>query len=527
MDGLRQCFEREFSSIYVYNLRGDARTKGELRRKEAGNVFGGGSRTPIAITILVKNPAAKNGKAVIHYREVEDYLSRREKLDAVRAMQSAANPRFTREVLHPNEKGDWINLRNDVFDQFIPLGDKKAKDNPVTFFVPWYSNGLKTNRDPWCYSFSSDKLAQNIQTTIDYYNNTLQTWVDRKNTDVSFEIPIEPKKIVWTDGVKQNLRREQHFTYKAKNLVSSLYRPFCKEWLYYDRLLNERSYQMPKLFPTGQEQNLLICVNGKGGTETSLPLMVNSIPDLNILPAGTQCLPLYWYEARTEEGDLFGDAGPSYVRRDGVTDAILRRARTQYRAQEITKEDIFYYVYGFLHAPDYRAAFAADLTKSLPRIPLVARYEDFLAFARAGRQLARIHVNYESHPAPEGVAVERDEQTARDLAPADLWRVEKLRFGKKNGEKDRSTIVYNGHITITHIPPAVYDYVVNGRSPVEWVMDRYEVTTDKASGIRNDPNDWGAEHEDPQYILRLLLSVMTVSLKTQEILKGLPKVEFE
>lgn len=526
MDGLRRCFEEEFSSIYVYNLRGDARTKGELRRKEAGNVFGGGSRTPIAITILVKNPAAPNGKAVIHYREVEDYLSRREKLDAVRAMQSAANPRFTREVLHPNEKGDWINLRNDVFDQFIPLGDKKADDNALTFFVPWYSNGLKTNRDPWCYSFSSDKLAQNIQTTIDYYNDTLQTYLDRKNTDVSFEIPIDPKKIVWTDGVKQNLRREQHFTYKAKNLVFSLYRPFCKEWLYYDRQLNERTYQMPKLFPTGREQNLLICVSGIGGSESSLPLMVNGIPDVQIQQNG-QCFPLYWYEARTEEGDLFGDAGPSYVRRDGVTDAILRRARTQYKAREITKEDIFYYVYGFLHAPDYRAAFAADLTKSLPRIPLVARYEDFLAFARAGRQLAQIHVNYESHPAPEGVAVERDEQTARDLSPDDLWRVEKLRFGKKNGEKDRSAIVYNGHITITHIPPAVYDYVVNGRSPVEWVMERYQVTTDKASGIRNDPNDWGAEHEDPQYILRLLLSVMTVSLKTQEILKGLPRVEFE
>lgn len=245
--------------------------------------------------------------------------------------------------------------------------------------------------------------------------------------------------------------------------------------------------------------------------------MTNQIADVQIL-ANAQCFPLYWYERKVEEGSLFDTAKEQeYIRHDGISDAILKEARQQYDDDNISKEDIFFYVYGFLHSPEYRTQFDADLKKSLPRVPLVDRAEDFAAFRDAGRALAELHLHYEDQPAPENVVVEKS---------ADDFRVEKMRFAKIGKAKDKSTIIYNDAITIRDIPPAVYDYVLNGRSAVEWVMERYQVTTDKASGIRNDPNDWAREHDDPSYILRLLLSVMTVSLRTMDIVRRLPKVNF-
>lgn len=219
-----------------------------------------------------------------------------------------------------------------------------------------------------------------------------------------------------------------------------------------------------------------------------------------------------------DEGSLFDTAKePEYIRHDGISDAILAEARKQYGDDTISKEDIFFYVYGFLHSPEYRTQFDADLKKSLPRVPLVDRAEDFAAFRDAGHALAELHLHYEDQPAPEGVAIEKT---------ADDFRVEKMRFAKIGKAKDKSVILYNEAITLRHIPLEVYDYVLNGRSAVEWIMDRYQVTTDKASGIRNDPNDWALEHDDPQYILQLLLSVMTVSLRTMDIVRRLPKIDF-
>lgn len=270
-----------------------------------------------------------------------------------------------------------------------------------------------------------------------------------------------------------------------------------------------------------KKDNIVICVSGQGGNKESTITISKHIMDLNCLDAGTQCFPLYWYEEKKEEvmADIFAMAdepkAKQYIRHDGVTDYILHEARDKYRTNAITKEDIFYYVYGFLHSEEYRKQFAADLKKMLPRLPLVENAVDFKSFSEAGRKLADLHLNYEKRPKPEQVIVERK---------ADDYIVEKMKFKSK---QDKSVIIYNNHITIKNIPLEAYDYVVNGRSAIEWIMERYQVKIDKASQIKNDPNDWAKEHNDPTYILDLLLSVITVSLETMKIVKGLPKVEFD
>ncbi len=510
MDGVRYCFEHEFSSIYIFNLRGNARTSGEIRRKEKDNVFGQGTRTPIAITILIKNPKKQNEKAEIYYHDIGDYLSREEKLNIIDDFKSCMSTKFQVKVLKPNEKNDWINQRNTAFENYIPIEpDKKFNQQVKSFFVT-NSLGINTGRDTWGFNHSKNKILFNIQRTIDFYNNEIKKSIN----DLQYELTINLKEISWTAGLKQALKRKILLEYNNKQIVKSIYRPYCKEYLYYDKYLNERTYQMPKIFPTAKQENLLICVSGIGGSKDFSVLLTNYIPCLDMIEK-SQCFPLYYYEKREKvEQSLFDNATEEYIRHDGITDFIFNQARDLY-GKSVTKEDIFYYVYGFLHLPKYSREFAADLKKSLPRLFLVDEPKVFWQISQAGRDLADIHLNYEHQKAPEGVVVEGD---------CGDYIVQKMKFPKKD-EKD--TIIYNSDITIKNIPLKVYDYVVNGRSPAEWVMERYQVKIDKASGIENNPNDWATEHNEPRYILDLLLSVMTVSLKTQEIVDSLPDIKFE
>ena len=483
MDGLRKCFAEEFAEIYVFNLRGNQRTQGETSRREGGKIFGSGSRAPIAITILVKAP--HEGDAKIFYRDIGDYLSREDKLNILKFAGNVFGDGF--RLITPNERGDWINQRGNLFDTFISLHE--AKIIIYENFFMTRSNGLKTGCDAWAYNFSRSELEKNIQTTIDYYNTHEPTDFDQK-------------KIVWNDNAVQNKNRGIEYEFDAKKIVESFYRPFCKSNLYYDKYLNQRRYQMPKIFPTGREENLLICVIY--GDRNFSVLMTDKITDVQFQFNG-QCFPLYWYE-EARQGTLEG-FGDDLERRDGISDWILNEARKRYGAN-VSKEDIFYYVYGFLHLPSYRERFANELKKSLPRITLS---DKFWELSRAGRELAAIHLNYERQPAPEGVQV---------IGGGD-YRVNKLRLSK-----DKTTLTYNDFITIKNIPPRSFEYVVNGRSPLEWTIDRYQVKTDSASGIINNPNDWSLEHDNPRYILDLILSSITVSLKTLEIVENLPAVEF-
>ncbi len=461
-------------------------------------------------------------KAKIHYYDIGDYQSREDKLRIIKQFGSVENIPWT--ILEPNEHGDWINHRNEMFKDFILLGDKDDKKNKRTFFVPYYSNGLKTQRDPWCYNSSINTVKEKAKEQIDFYNEQLSK-LDQKEI---VEIDYDTSKISWTRAVLVDIQRKKNYCLKDCAYRESIYRPFFKQYLLYYKPLNEMMYQIPKLFPTPDHKNLVICVSGIGVTKDFSCIITDTLPDLELI-GKSQCFPLYWYDSSDADvADLFNQGAEKpmnrYVRKDGVTDWILNSARKQY-GYKVTKEDIFYYVYGLLHSPDYRTTFATDLKKSLPRLPLVEKADDFWAFSKVGRELADLHLNYET--------IEPYRKCIVSFAPLTNkgdkmnYHVEKMRFGKIDSKtSDKSVIHYNHSITITGIPAEAYEYVVNGKSAIEWIMERYAITTDKKSGITNDPNDWAREHNDEKYILNLLLRVINVSVQTVEIVKELPKLKF-
>lgn len=514
MDGLRKCFEKEFSSIYVYNLKGNQRTSGETSRREGGKIFGSGSRAPIAITILVKNPKAKQEKATIYYREVDDYLTREQKLETIVKQKSVMAKGFVQKVLQPNDVGDWLNQRSTSFADYINTEPKDNFNNKNHSFFNLIAIGVSTNRDAWVCNYSFENLKNNIGFLCKSYNKERVNYVKGK------QLTEDKKLISWTVNLKKDAVNNKEHRIDINNIDKYSYRPFVKQLIYYDKAFVERPGKWNKLYPVLGKNNLVICVSGVGSSKDFSVLVSDKLVSLDYNEK-TQCFPLYWYEENTEEvmANIFETVDEpkekEYIRHDGVTDYILHEAREKYRTNAITKEDIFYYVYGFLHSEEYRKQFAADLKKMLPRLPLVENALDFKAFSEAGRRLADLHLNYEKRPKPEQVIVERK---------ADDYIVEKMKFKSK---QDKSVIIYNNHITIKNIPLEAYDYVVNGRSAIEWIMERYQVKIDKASQIKNDPNDWAKEHNDPTYILDLLLSVITVSLETMKIVKGLPKVEFD
>jgi predicted helicase len=526
-DGFRKSLEKEFSSIYVFNLRGNQRTSGELSRKEGGKIFGSGSRTPISITLLVKNPDTKNEKATIHYHDIGDYLSQEEKLKIISQLKSGGGETFPWKTLRPNEHGDWISVRNDNFLNLIPLGDKDNKTNKETFFVPLYSNGVKSNRDAWVYNYSKNSVLINAKKTIDFYNSQVEEYITEKskNKDLKVEnfIDTDPLNISWSSSLIPHLERGNKAIFEEEKITTGFYRPFFKQNLYFGDKMIHRRGQMTELFPKSLKENRVISVTGIGSSKEFSCMISNVMPDIQ-LQMNNQCFPLYFYEENNSKQKGLFDEGSEkeFIRRDGVSDFILERAKKQY-GKNVTKEDVFYYVYGFLHSPEYRELFANDLKKMLPRLPLVEDVRDFWAFSKAGRKLADLHLNYETVAAYEGVTIK---QPAVDymMTPDEMHRVTKMRFPRKD-QKD--TIIYNGIFTVENIPAKAYEYVVNGKSAIEWIMERYQITTHKDSGIKNDPNDWSSEVGNASYIFDLLLSVINVSVQTVDIVEGLPKVRFE
>lgn len=529
-DGLRKCLAAEFSNIYVFHLRGNQRTSGETSRKEGGKIFGSGSRAPIAISLLVKNPnAAEHGR--IYFHDIGDYLSREEKLEKIAAYESlegiTAQNGWNRII--PDEHGDWLKQRDDSFGEFIVLGDKKG-DGAKLFDN--FSQGVLTARDAWAYNASQTKLYANMTSMIGFYNAELKRFnaahprLDRKSREEVLDgfIDTNPERISWTHNVKQELAKGSELIFNADSLTPSLYRPFTKQWLYYSRVFNERVYQIPRIFPEVGTENLVICIAGTGGVSAFSVTMSKVIPNYDCLAKG-QCFPLYLYDEEAQEHasvtpDMFATPTACTTqrpRRDAITDAGLAHFQEAYPGEAITKEDLFYYVYGLLHSPDYRERYADNLSKELPRIPRVKTAADFWAFSKAGRDLAHWHLNYETvEPYPLTI------EAKGPLADAD-YRVEKMKFAKKG---DKSTVIYNSKITIKGIPEAAWDYVVNGKAALDWVMERQCVKTDKASGIVNDANDWAIETMgNPKYPLELFQRVVTVSLETQKIVASLPKLD--
>ena len=534
-DGMRKCLEREFSTIYVFNLRGNQRTSGELSRKEGGKIFGSGSRTPIAITFLVKNPADRTGKAEIFYHDIGDYLTREQKLKIIADFGSIDNIPW--ETIIPNDKADWINQRDGVFDSLVPLcPEKKFAKDSHSFFTT-NAIGVATKIDAWAYGFSQTKVESKIESMIEFYNEQIG------KDDFSHD----PAKISWTITLLQNREKGVRLNFEDNSVIESYYRPFMKEKLYYRRSVVERPGVWGSLYPNNV-QNVCFGVNGVGSSKPFSALALNAIGDIQLLMNG-QYFPLYWYEENKHvQGTLFDDANSDkYIRHDGITDWILKEIRSRFsNSKEITKERIFYYVYGILHSPEYRTRFADDLKKSLPRIPIVGRIEDFITFAKIGKQLADLHLNYEAVAPDEQVTVHFAAQppVAPDQLKTwfampdgeqmleksyDFFAVEKMRFAKVRDESgklvpDKSKIVYNNFITFENIPLAAYDYIVNGKSAIEWLMERYAVAVDGASGIKNNPNDWSREHRNPTYIFDLMRSIISLSLQTNELVSQLPKL---
>ena len=538
-DGMRKCLQDEFTSIYVLNLRGNQRTSGELSRKEGGKIFGSGSRTPITITFLIRN-LAKQGKAKIHYHDIGDYLTREQKLKLVKDFRSINNVEW--KEIWPNDKHDWINLRDDQYDSLIPLIGEKKNEKSV-FMV----NGpaIATGRDPWVNNYSINCLSRNVEGMIKSFNNETDNYQEavklNQNLKVEDFVNSDATKISWTRALRNYASKGRKLCYNADYLRCIFYRPFTKSNIYYSPDLVESPGQCKDIFPANKER-LIICVNGKGSNKEPSVIITDQYPDYQT-QFNCQFFPLYWYEEnKNKQRSLFDeDSNEDYIRRDGISDWILKEVRTRYGAKNITKEMIFYYVYGLLHSKDYRERFAADLKKSLPRIPIVDRVEDFMEFYKAGKELAELHLNYETVDAYPDVIVHGDRQVPLDIkrdpatggyvqAPVDdkvydYFRViDKMRFKSKD---DKSTIIYNGNITIENIPAKAYEYIVNGKSAIEWIVERYCVSQDKKSLIKNDANDWAREHHKPRYILDLLLSVINVSVQTVDIVNNLPKLKFD
>ncbi|WP_218131613.1 type ISP restriction/modification enzyme [Nitrosomonas oligotropha] len=443
----------------MFHLRGNARTSGEQRRKEKDNVFGSGSRAPIAISLLVKNPNAQpHGR--IHFHDIGDYLSRGDKLEKIAAFGSIAgiNAAHAWQIIIPDVHGDWLRQRDGSFSEFIALGDKKD-NNPKLFEN--FSMGVVTARDAWCYNASKTVVTSNMKRMIDFYNHEVARFdivhpaLDKKSREVLVNnfINTDPSQISWTRALKKELTKDRHFTFKPEELTLSLYRPFTKQWLYFNRTFNEMVYQMPRIFPDAAAENLLIMVKQRWSGDGQLALMVNRVPELQI-DGGAQCFPLYLYDpvvpaqAGTQttldfieekpldsrlrgndderlgndkrhenDGDGFRNDGEGhgngdkelrndgnerknggYVRRDAITAEGLAYFQQAYPHETIGKEDIFYYVYGLLHSKDYRSRYADNLSKELPRMPCVKTVANFWAFSKAGRALAELHLNYETVP---------------------------------------------------------------------------------------------------------------------------------
>ena len=710
--GLRKSLVKEFDSIYCFNLRGNQRTKGELSKKEGGKVFGGSSRTPIAITFLIKTPENKREKATVKYLDIGDYLSREDKLEKVKSFSCIKGIGSDWKTIIPDKYGDWINQRDESFYQFMPIGDKKSGNQNAIFGL--YSCGVATSRDSWVYNFNKNQVKKNMKNMIEFYNQELERLKNKilnKKTIDKF-INRDEQKIKWSHRIKEDFIKKNHYHYDQKYIRLSIYRPFMKSWVYFDRKLNERQYQLPKVFPKRNTKNKVICVSGVGANNFSV-LMTDVTPCLDYL-SKTQCFPLYRFDDNSDTSQksfLQKESGPSH----SITDSALKKFKNHYKKlvnasndldndilksalfsknkisgeneksplpikqknqedksnhlkfenkhssfdknqalkrkatgshfqeqarqrtsaedadsmplaslrnqavgqdfsyaekphrksshklksknkekkspDSITKEDIFYYIYGLLHSEDYRKRYKFNLDKALPRIPLVP---DFWEFSGIGRKLADLHLNYENQPFPEGIKILKDGQeidisqvkktfcfksrdrasSQRDLQDQKNWTKDRENHNRKNTEekteniisfqrkkdgiiskqnspvpsskvpsipqelrledlkvqkmridkKDKSKIKFNEHITISNIPEEAWEYKINGWSAPKWIVERYQYKKDKKTDLVNDPNTYS---DDPAYILKLLLSAITVSLKTRELVQSLPSIDFD
>ena len=514
--GVRACLAEEFSAVYVLNLRGNARTSGELRRSEGDNAFGQGSRAPVAVTILVRNPEALHDGCRILYRDIGDYLKREEKLAVLRKAGSIAGIEDWRTIT-PDGHHDWIDQRSEEFQKLYPVGSKAAKAGRTDEAIfTLYSRGLATSRDAYVYNFSRDACAENAHRMVENYLGALRERDKFKNGSPSGEVINEitgrhSSNVRWDRELKNNLRRRKEVSYTTNRIWSTQYRPFVKQHCYVEYTLVNNKYQMDSIFPASDSENRVLCVPGGGSDKPFSTLVVDTMPDLNINAAGAQCFPRYRYRERAEVQRELPGIESGRERIDNISDTALRAFRVRYNDNTITKDAIFDYVYGVLHASAYRERFANDLAKELPRIPLAP---DFHAFAKAGRELAELHLGYETC---EEYSLEVAFAHSGDPRPSH-FRIgdQAMRFA----DDEKTVLAVNEHVSLRGIPASVHTYQVNGRTPLEWFIYRYRITQDKESGIVNDPNGW---FDDPSELIAAIRRIVHISVETARIVSALPE----
>lgn len=550
-DGIRLSMAEDFTDLYVFNLRGNQRTAGEQSRKEGGKVFGSGSRNTVAITIGIKD-SFRTGFH-LHYRDIGDYLTAIEKLKTV---DSASIETIEWVSIEPNQHGDWLGQRSASFGNWPVIGEKKGTS---TKFFKTFSAGLKTGRDAWAYAQTPRILQENLALLTYTYSKatkTLQNWLRAEGitkpaeADVSKFLQLHPQfadtqKISWTAILKNLAAKGASVESKEERVYEGLYRPFTKAVAYFEPALNDRQYQLPTIFPTPEHQNIGILVSAAAASAPFTCTATNLIPDLvAVAGAGNpgQFFPRFtWALDGAKEGTLFGgrdavkrdselsiygeigEVANGYMRVDNITEEIKALYR-EALGENITGDDIFHFVYGKLHDPNYRSKYAADLKKMLPHIETPASRTEFDNFAVAGRELLELHVNYEEvEPWPLTIDVTGDKDDR------ETWRVTKMGWAKKKDPKtgrnvnDVTRMKYNKQVTISDIPIEADEYILGSRTALAWIIDRYQVKTDKASGIVNDPNDWADEVGNPRYIVDLIGKVTRVAIESRQIIKNLHK----
>ena len=506
-DGMRKNLYQDFNRVYIFDLKGDVR-KDSMREGipigEKHTVFGLAAMVGITVTFFVKNSDYRDNK--IHYTSVDWKATRQEKFNLVEKAGSVNNIEW--KEIKPDENHTWFTdaLHNE-YETFLPIGNKAmkaAKDEVMDVIFKTYSLGVSTNRDAWVRNFDRNKLDENVTVMIDTYNTNVFKWEQREQRegDVDDFVAYDDAKISWSASLKQKLQRGQTTRFTEAKIRQSLYRPFTKSYLYFDRVMNDRVLVFPSIFPVPETEaeNKAICVTAIGNKRPFHCLITQQLTDLH-LTGDSQCFPFYTYE---EDGSN---------RRENVTDWALAQFQSYYKDNAITKWDIFYHVYGILHHPDYRERYQANLKRELPRLPYAP---DFKGFAKAGQRLAQIHADYENVPEYEGGNGEPSLRLVANEEVPFSWCVEKMRLSK-----DKTQIIYNDSLIIDGIPAKTFEYRLGNRSALEWVIDQYRVKIDKRSGIVNNPN----RTDNPRYIVKLIQKVITVSLETVEIVGGLPKLE--
>lgn len=486
-DGLRAGLYEEYNHLYIFNLRGDQRTLGEQSRREGGKIFGSGSRTPVAISILVKDGSDSHK---LHYHDIGDYLSQKEKLAIISGFGDVSQLDW-QEII-PDENNDWLNQRDPNYQKYASLAGES------TSVFNNNSMGILTSRDAWVYGYSKEKVAQNTERLVQNYNNELKRL---KSIPVNERKDLLNRKsdyINWSRKLERFAVNDIELEYHQSHLKLSLYRPFTKKWVYHDKALNEEARLYYNKF--GQD-NLVINTTGRGATRDFSPLVVDCIPSNDFMEKGQGFMR---YDNEVDETSLFQN-------NDNLNQEFADKLG-------LNLDDTFAYVYGLLNSKEYQEKYANDLKKDLARIPIAQNKERYV---EVGRALMDLHLNYEEVPVYDGVEI------TPFVNPS--YKVTKMRFAKKRDEKgksvnDLSTIIFNSDITISNIPEKAYEYIVNGRSAIEWIIDQYQVKTDKKSGITDDPNDYS---EDEKYIFNLLLRIINVSVQTVDLINSLPKFEVE